>query len=67
MKTERIQHIAMVRPDLKDYNIPVGDTFIKSNSKTKEFKYRWTEEDEFEIYFNKKWLPAQSIDFVFNS
>jgi hypothetical protein len=62
----RSKNICGVRTDLYSYRIPVGENkFIEPNRKRKRFKYRWENEETFQIFFNGKWEDAQSIDFTF--
>lgn len=55
--------LCTIRPDLVDagLSIPVGNTYIEDG----QYRYRWLEDDRFQILLNGEWLYAHPIDFVF--
>ena len=55
-----------MRPDLINdgLSVPLGDTFYGG---TDRFKYRWVDDDNFEVFYMGEWVEACSIDFEFEN
>ena len=55
---------AKIRKDLleKNLSVPVGNTYY---NKKDCLPCRWVDEDKLEVFLNKEWLSAESIDFDF--
>jgi hypothetical protein len=63
------KNMAWIRPDLLSSNmsVPVGEVYYGGKEPV---YYRWTNETSefegiYEVYYKNVWLPAQSVDWVF--
>lgn len=57
----------VIRPDIREYNIPVGNSYVEYLDDNQVFYYRWKGEDQFQILTNNGFEDAHSIDFDFNN
>lgn len=57
---------AHIRKDLikAGLSVPVGDLYYSSEE---SLIYRWKNDYIFEVFFNKKWQIAESIDWEFDN
>ncbi len=55
---------AVIRKDLRDKHeaVPVGNGYYSSSALV---EYRWTEDDQFQVFIFNAWLDAESADFEF--
>jgi len=65
--TKEITLVCKIRADLISQNlgIPVGTGHIPKEDEKNKFKFRWVNDEIFEIFYKGKWQEAESIDFDF--
>jgi hypothetical protein len=51
------------REDLHEFVLMTDDGF--ELNKNEEYKFRWVNEDHFQVLINEDWRDADSIDFDF--
>lgn len=62
MKTKKIAYAII---DDEENMCPIGDEYVDQDD-LQGVPYRWiNDDDKFEIFYNGKWYPAESIDFDF--
>lgn len=61
---EEHHRYAIVRNDLIEQalSVPVGDSYYDGSV---PLRYRWINDDTFQVYLGNKWQDADSIDWVF--
>jgi len=57
----------MVRTDLiaDELSVPVGNKWVSSGEFDARWEHEGTDKEQFQIYFEEKWVDAYSIDFEF--
>lgn len=57
------------RPELSDYNLPVGDVHVPTEDLA-NIQYRWknedTDDEQFQVLYENEWQDAYSTDFEFD-
>lgn len=59
-----VNKLVKLRKDLlkKGIKVPVGNIYFFGNEK---LNYRWLCDDIFQVFYDKEWLDAYSIDWDF--
>jgi hypothetical protein len=54
---------AKIREDLREFVLMTDDGFELNENE--EYKFRWVNEDHFQVLINEDWRDMDSIDFDF--
>lgn len=59
-----VNKLVKLRKDLliKRIGVPIGNIYFFGNEK---LRYRWINNDTFQVFYKSKWLEAYSIDWDF--